>query len=135
MPRITRTIGHIEQFKAVCYDLRQMVDCAVRLMAGQPDVILRNALIESFAIHCRALCHFFFAGHHGFPNLRNDDWGAEDYIQNWTPPKPSPDLIEAKEKANKHVAHITDERRNLNLIPSNTYSWKVEAVTDDLPRS
>ncbi len=88
-------------------------------------VVVRNACIESFAIHCRGLIYFFY-GHldeiegcqriERLSRLRNNDVIACDFEKSWPQHCPAPTLVlvEAKWQADKHIAHITTERREVN---------------------
>jgi hypothetical protein len=47
-------------------------------------------------------------------------------------PTPSPNLIEAKKKADRQIAHITSDRRDLNLVPGIEHRWKVDVIEGEL---
>lgn len=106
-----------------------------------------NALVESFAIHYRALIFFLF-GHLGsissgdrnpvtetFAQRRCNDVIALDYNERWCPE--CPDLcnaiVDSKRKADKEIAHITTERRNLNQSDSDvTPEWQIGSVAAEI---
>ena len=75
-------------------------------LSSQKERIASNAVIESFAIHCRALINFFFD--HNTTN--NTDVIATDFFENpteWSSKYQSNTLWdEAKKQANKEIAHI-----------------------------
>jgi hypothetical protein len=103
--------------------------------------IASNAFIESFAVHCRALIHFLF-GHleeatvQGeklrFGGLRPTDVIAYDFHRTWEQdcPEPTNILVQAKHQTDKHVAHITIDRRDLNQPGSGRDSnWDLREAT------
>jgi hypothetical protein len=111
--------------------LRYELDMLIRLAHGfyaptvQASWISRNAFIESFAVHCRALIFFLF-GHleevtingetHRFGGLRDNDVIALDFHRGWEQdcPEFTEVMARAKRQTDKHIAHITTERRELN---------------------
>ena len=77
---------------------------------------LVNALLESFAIHFRALLDFFYPP----ANVKNDDVLAGDYFDDseaWKKIRPqlSEALSGAKTRAHKEIAHLTYAR--LDVTP------------------
>jgi hypothetical protein len=107
----------------------------------QKNRIVKNAFIESFAIHCRALIFFLF-GHwkertvNGeilrFIYLNSNDVIAFDFHPGWVQdcPEHTKVMAEAKHQTDKHVAHITEERRELNQPGSpKESSWDLHAAT------
>jgi hypothetical protein len=131
--------------------LRYELEMLIRLARGypSPDIqnnrISRNAYIESFAVHCRALIFFLF-GHEEsmtvnsqterFGGLRPDDVIAFDFHPGWLRdcPQPTAVMLEAKQQADKHVAHVTTDRRNLNQPGKKKSEWDLEAVTSQICR-
>src|SRR5262245_13091861 len=96
--------------KTLWYEFNQLCGVVELLNAcngRHPDKIVHNALVESFAIHCRAICFFFFAGRPVFGDLKRDDLGAKSYIAAWDTicPAPTTILINAKYNCDKQVAH------------------------------
>lgn len=98
-----------------------------------------NAHVESFAVHCRNLIFFFYAddpaNHAGRP--RDNDILAVDYFKqesDWTAIRPtiSRVLVNAKPQADRQVAHITEERRELNQPSGPTASWHITAIVRDI---
>lgn len=84
---------------------------------------MKNACVESFAIHCRILVAFFF-GHRERPHTT--DIIAADFDSAWKTACPdiSDDLVTARNNANKQVAHITEDREDLNQPGSGkTSEW------------
>ena len=103
--------------------------------------LLRNALLESFLIHARALVDFFFVGKFN----REDDAIAGDYFDerekdSWETHHADPDWFkDARARINMGVAHISYERRkdvwDYMLIEreiSNTLDEFVKRVSVDL---
>jgi len=90
---------------------------------------LKNALLESFVIHARVLIDFFYA-----LNPQKDDVIAEDFLSSpdvWRNerPKLSERLSEAKERANKHLAHLTYQRVDVAL---NNREWPFVEISKDM---
>jgi hypothetical protein len=128
--------------KTLHYDLDQLIGLAQRFESPdiQSDRIRSNAFIESFAVRCRALILFLF-GHWkkvivngetvGF-SLRENDILAFDYHRGWDQdcPKFTEVMARAKYQADKHVAHVTIERRDLNQPGSSKESiWDLREAT------
>lgn len=94
----------------------------LRQLAVSPDPrsnVLRNAILESRAIHLRNLADFFY----GHPEV--DDESARHFFDEgvWQElsKKMSARLEEAKRRANKEVAHMT-YRRTTNA--NNKFRWE-----------
>jgi hypothetical protein len=139
--RLVRTPEELRtESKTLWYEYHQLCRAASSLRDEQvyssgPNLhAVHNALVESFAIHCRALCCFFFPHHNGFPRLQKDDLGAEDYLPNWKSlcPIPAPVLAEAKSNADKQIAHLTAKRRDLNFAPGKEHLWAIDNVESEL---
>jgi len=77
------------------------------------DIVRRNALIESYAVHLRALLDFFFLDE---PVRKKTDILAVDYFEDpneWIENRPEmsqEQLKEIKDRVSKEVAHITINR-------------------------
>jgi hypothetical protein len=113
--------------KTLCYELGMLVGLAQGYSspAIQAVRIATNAYVESFAVHCRALIFFLF-GHldeitangrtERFAVLRENDVLAFDFHREWHRdcPQPTEAMVQAKWQADKHVAHITTDRREVN---------------------
>jgi len=90
---------------------------------------INNSLLESFAIHVRALIGFFYS-----ENPRTDDIIAEDFFENqndWQRVRPLKTQIldTAKKRADKEVAHLTYNR--LDVTPEQK-PWEFLKIFDDL---
>jgi hypothetical protein len=96
-------------------------------IAGQGP--LNNALLEAFAIHVRALIHFFFDG-----GGQDDDVLAVHFFESpdeWTnvaPPLTSA-LNQAKKRADKEIAHLTYSRQK---VTSDKKPWHLIPIFNDL---
>jgi hypothetical protein len=126
--------------KTLRYELENLVGMAQEYspLWGKTDPIRNNAYIEAFAVHCRALI-FFLYGHldeitangkteRFSHNVRDNDVFAYDFHQSWglNYPPPSEVMLDAKWQADKHVAHITTERREVNQPGSPKQSvWRL----------
>lgn len=85
------------------YEVWMMRETADRLARGESDTVTRNALLESFLIHARALVGFFGDKH------KPDDIVARDYVATWAEEVP-PSLRDECNRINKQVAHLTTAR-------------------------
>jgi len=80
------------------------------LAGGGADGVLKDVLVESYAIHLRALIEFLYE-----PPRKPDDLRAGDFVKTDEArlrargPKPTV-LKEAQERAHKQVAHFTKKR-------------------------
>ncbi|MBN1120591.1 MAG: hypothetical protein JXJ17_05900 [Anaerolineae bacterium] len=99
------------------------------------DKFIRNAIAESFAINVRALAAFFFL------DPKGDDLLIKDFVRDeveWrkdhdlnTLIKDYPALDDARERANKGVAHIT---YNLNRPKHLGKEYPVDDISNDLEK-
>lgn len=85
------------------YELHMMRRTAERLGRGESDDVTRNALLESFLIHARALVGFFGK------RSKDDDIIACDYVSTWAEAIPQY-LRDVYDRVNKEVAHLTTTR-------------------------
>lgn len=102
-----------------------------------------NAYIESLALRFRTLIDFLF-GHLDQPNsngkldpprVYDSDVIAIDFHPTWSPCSVRPQwAIDAKQRAGKEIAHITEERRDLNQPGSNKppAEWKIADIAVEL---
>jgi hypothetical protein len=137
---VTRTINELRaESKTLWHDFDHLCETAARLRAGSycDDRVVHNALVDGFALCCRKLACFFFAHLPGFPPIKEDDLAASHYVADWNRyrPSPSPDLVEAKRNADRQIAHITSDRRNLNFVPGTEYRWKIDITESELRRT
>jgi hypothetical protein len=73
------------------------------------DFVLKNAFVESFAIHSRSLAAFLY------DKGRKDDVTADNYVQDvdewWKARGPKPQAMEvAATRASKEIVHLTTKR-------------------------
>ena len=134
--------------------LRYEVDMLVQLATGYstPAILAdrrhKNAYIEAFAIHSRALILFLFqhqkqiavnGEHASFGSPWDTDIIALDFCSDWANhcsewgknnPKHIEVMIRAKNQTDKHVVHFTTSRRNVNPVgrPEES-SWDFTAIT------
>jgi hypothetical protein len=129
--------------RTIRYDLETLVGIALDYSPdwARTDIIRNNVYVEAFAVHCRALV-FFFYGHmqeiatlhesERFSPVRDNDVIACDFCSSWEQGCPSPNwaLAVAKRQTDKHVVHITIERRDVNQPGSSKSSaWELEYAT------
>jgi len=97
----------VDASEHLLYEIEMFVGTAKLLASAQPDPIITNALLESYAIHARALTDFFYPN-----NPRNDDVLAKHYAPDWEDKHPtiSTTLRDARERTNKEIAHLTSRR-------------------------
>jgi hypothetical protein len=112
------------------YEMDMLVETAKELESGnsRPDVIT-NALVESFAVHTRALVAFFYPDTH--PTWDNDVIAA-DYAPQW-PGKPSESatLSDAYVRASKEIAHLTYTRLS---VPVPDKPWDPRSIVQEITR-
>jgi hypothetical protein len=93
------------------------------------NVAIRNALIESFAVHTRILIHFFYT-----PKSRSTDVVADEFFEDpkiWykTRPRITKFLEKSISMANKQVSHFTEDRLEL---PKEDKTWLFDKIVDDI---
>lgn len=96
------------------YEIGMFVETATvlaQIMPTQVPKVIKNALVESFAIHVRNLIEFLYLP----ANPKSDDVTADHYVDNipaWHAArgKMPKDLVRAKRRANKQIAHLTRAR-------------------------
>jgi len=108
------------------YEIVMLRYTAEKLVSSAPDESpMVNALLESFAIHSRALFEFFFGG------SGRDQMLAAHYVDHWSQPKPA-SLGKTVGKVNEEVAHLTYKRSSLS---SEAKKWPLDKIVgafDDL---
>ena len=91
--------------------------------------VLANAVVESFAVHARALHDFFYRD-----RTKPDDVIASDYFDSpsdWVALRgePADELAKAVARVNKEVAHLTFSR--LSVLPEEK-GWSVAEIASCL---
>src|SRR6266851_5507250 len=127
--RVGRSIADLRADSGtVRYELDMLLETAKRYSDADAkhDIVGTNTAVESFALHCRALILFLFGHLEGLKAKGEDDqkfnreWDthifAWDYYHSWQYdcPPPSDKMYRAKKQADKHIDHITTERRGIN---------------------
>lgn len=116
--------------KTVAYDFKMLCGVAGQLSMVDPENwVLYNSLTESFAIRCRALLCFFFVHDpaSGFQR-RPNDVAAGDFCPAWDAPWDHLAFGNPKWQADKHVAHITTDRQNVNLPGGSQSVWDIQSL-------
>jgi len=98
----------------ISYELTMLYETAMRLKyekAIDTDSILKNAFLESFTIHARALALFLYFG-----QKRTGDVTAEEYVKDvaaWKAARGAipGELQEVIDRTGKEIAHLTTGRR------------------------
>jgi hypothetical protein len=140
MAKKVRLVRTPEQLRAeartISYEFVQLCESAERLRKGVflADRITLNNTVQGFVTACRNLSCFFFPHTAHFPNLEGDDLGAVEYVPDWPARCPAPSLLlqDAKTTANKQVAHMTGERRDLNAGPGKEHLWLIDDIEREL---
>jgi len=123
----------------VQYEVDMCIATAAALNGGRMrGGALENALIESFLIHARVLCDFFF-----FPSKRKDDVLAKHFFHSddqWQPDykKECPYLEANSDRLNKAVAHLSYARIGYEIDKRwqhNTINGELLAVWDRFKQS
>ena len=138
----------LQDLKTIRYEFQMLAATADRLASGRysRDTAVKNALIESFALHARALLHFFYwdaKGRNGnslFGRKQANDVIAEDFFsvhrKTWARrPKTTPTLVRAKHRADKQIAHITHTQRPLNTPKARGKTWHFQTIVKHLSRA
>jgi hypothetical protein len=131
MGRLDRSVQELsEAFDHLSYeiDMLQAADMAMRSGLFPPGQLL-NALLESFVIHARALLHFLDP-----VSPAKGDVLAVDFIldpETWEAAKGElpKELIQVRQRANKHVAHMTYDRLS---VADEARSWDTGAISKEL---
>jgi hypothetical protein len=108
MPRTQRTKKELQKASDhLHYELWMLKSVANILTGDRTDVVINNALLESFSIHARVLLDFLYDD---VP--RNDDMNAIDYCSEWTGIRPEKSNLLGKLhlRVGKEVAHLTYAR-------------------------
>ena len=129
-PLATGPIETHPELKHLRYEL-DMLRATAELLRYTGDGAIKNAFLESFAIHTRALIHFYFPG----PSHRTGDLRAAEYCNPETPwphgsiPDDNKLLREAKTRADKQIAHLTKDRGNNASVGK---LWDAHAILAEL---
>jgi hypothetical protein len=117
----------------VLHEISMMVNCAQHLKSafrGSPATVqvLRNTVIESFAIHVRNLVDFLYP-----TRIRGDDVVADDFFEQGTRPAGFPAISkrfeDARTRAHKQLSHLTTGRISGNAPGK---EWDPELATEIL---
>lgn len=120
------------------YDIWMLFALADYLENGVVDVALsgrtdkglpaRNAVIEAFAIHARALSDFFF-----WPDAqpRENDALAADFVPGWTKPERTPALTRpaVTKRVGFEIAHLSYGRLT---VAQNTKDWSYSKIANEM---
>jgi hypothetical protein len=107
------------------YELQMLSYTAEQLKSIKENILLRNAMLESFLIHARTLIEFFYP-----TKLTKAKKGiyAARYIGNWDQIRPRNPLNKEKEMMHKWLAHISQARYKKTEKPE----WKIRHIYEEL---
>lgn len=93
--------------QGINYELQMLSYTAEQLKSIKENILLRNAMLESFLIHARTLIEFFYP-----TKVTKEKKGifAARYIGNWDQIRPRNPLDKEKEMMHKWLAHISQAR-------------------------
>ena len=112
------------------YEMNMLQDLREELLSGTIHrEVIRNALLEAFGIHARALRDFFY-----------NNRGKEDDVFAWefTPcpyswqKQPDPKLQRAINRVNKEFAHLTYERLNRSTPEKKDWTEEIKLIYREL---
>jgi hypothetical protein len=110
------------------YEMEMLV--ATRCEISRTDnPTVRNALLESFVIHARALAEFFGDKKNTKQSPERHNWSAKDFVPGWTKSNMDGELIN---RMNREVCHIGKSRQRPEKRRS---SWDFEQVIQMLAPS
>lgn len=114
---------------AIWYEIWMLNEVADLLSSpSKQDLIVHNALVESFVLHARILIDFLYAPQEGI-EIKPDTIIAKDYFvdEKW-PPTLQDRLKAIRQCAHKLAAHLTYSRVDLDK------KWQCGELRDDLNR-
>jgi hypothetical protein len=127
--------------KTLLYEFQLFCGTAAQLsLTPSPyNTTVQNALVESFAIHCRALIAFFFAHDkdNEAGNVLPTDVLAAYFFPDDAPwanfcPRIIAQMKNAKRQADKEIAHITTDRRDVNQPGGKESRWAISDIHAEL---
>jgi len=130
MPRMQRTEGQLSAIsKHLHYEYQMLGATGFMLALGVSDQAMRNATLESFTIHLRAVLDFLYA-----ETPRPDDVIAEDFMPAgtaWSSARPpiTESLKLAKQRTGKEIVHLTYAR--LDVTPE-AKPWSFADLTKEI---
>lgn len=138
--RIARTDIELKlKSNQLYYEWQMLAGLAQILQTPLDDRLLKNAIIDSCAIHARAIAKFLFAYHllGQKEKPQNTDVIAEDFLLDsgkWSKDAPLPPELEYETFgifADKQIAHIvyTSDRGN-HPINQGHHNWDFNAIAD-----
>jgi hypothetical protein len=135
--RMARTQEQLQaESKTLLFEFHQMTESAelLRQNAFGGSGVTHNNTVQGFVTHFRNISCFFFEHHPRFPSPKEGDLAAGEYVADWSTrsPAPSTDVCDAKEAANKQIAHITAVRRDRNFVRGNEYRWQIDEIEREL---
>jgi hypothetical protein len=131
MARSQRTQAELHaDSRTLFYEFDMLCGTSAQLAGLDPTRhrVAYNSTVESFAVHCRALISFFF----DFTKAHDTDVIASDFFatpDQWLQDHAIDHYFRAVQvQANKQIAHITTERRNLNTSAGDDGIWRIADI-------
>lgn len=127
-------ISRREMEKALAYEIDMFrKTCRIFFSGDRRPLFWHNLLIESLALHTRVLIDFFYCDIKKY----DDDIIAQDLLSPniiWSELRPqlSEILKEAKEKADKQLAHLSKVR--ITLEKEGRKGWKIFDIFNEMNR-
>ncbi len=114
------------------YEFTMFLALVQELSKGYPPGTMKNALLESFALHVRNLIDFLYA-----ENPSSDDVYAGDFFpckEDWVKIRPQiTSLLEkVKKRANKEISHSTYSRIEVNQEEK---KWRFVEIFQEMGRA
>ena len=120
---------HVQYEITMLWSCGQLLMCDLHGASPHLIALLRNAVLESFAIHLRNLVDFLYPGQ----NIKDTDVLADDFFPQGKRPETFPsvpsDLDHARKRAHKQVSHLTTGRLNEGDPGKN---WPTFALTQKI---
>jgi hypothetical protein len=109
------------------YEAGMLYELTVKLMNRhhKDDLIVENALLESFGVHSRNLIDFLWLDR----PMKDTDAIAFDYVDEWKAPAMSERLSRVKSRVGKEMVHLSYNRLDL---PEDEKGWQVLGIGPEI---
>jgi hypothetical protein len=105
------------------YEAGMLYEVTGKLMNGHhaDDLVVQNALLESFGVHNRSLIDFLWLDR----PMWDTDAIASDWIEGWQAPEMSERLERVKDRVGKEMVHLSYNRLD---VPEDEKGWIVLGI-------